>query len=201
MKQILVAAVLLTLLALPASAQSETAAPALEPSALTSQSGSSWGSLGAATRFFGNGVTLSYGQRDLLAPGTDARFGIGYFSSPYGGGFGTQSSVEVFADALAHTYDPAPGGGLALVAYGGLGPRFILQTGVYDYFSGENSVNAYLLSVGGLGGLEARLDRVGLLLELEVTLPAFGLIGPQFRAFPFDTGLGGKLTLGSNVYF
>jgi hypothetical protein len=160
-----------------------------------------WGSLGAATRFFGNGVTLAYGQRDLLAPGTDARFGVGYFSSPYGGGFGAQSTVEVWADALATTYEPAPGGGLALIAYGGLGPRFLVQTGIYDYLSGENSANAYLLSVGGLGGLEARLNRVGLFLELEATLPAFGLIGPQFRAFPFDVGLGGKLTLGSNVYF
>lgn len=160
-----------------------------------------WGSLGAATRFFGNGVTLAYGQRDLLAPGTDARFGVGYFSSPYGGGFGAQSTVEVWADALTTTYDPAPGSGLALIAYGGLGPRFLVQTGVYDYTSGENSANAYLLSVGGLRGLEARLGRVGLFLELEATLPAFGPIGPQFRDFPFDVGLGGKLTLGSNVYF
>jgi len=157
-----------------------------------------WGSVGAATRFSATGLTLSYGQQDFFAPGTDARFGAGYFSDPYSGGF----AAELFADALAYTYDPLPESGLALVAYGGLGPRLLVQTDVYSYvYEDPDGVTAYLLSVGGLGGLETRLGSFGVFLELEVSLPAFGLIGPQFRAFPFEAGLGSRLNLGTNYYF
>lgn len=164
-----------------------------------------WASLAAATRFSatsGTGLTLAYGQQDFFAPGTDARFSLGYFSAPSysGGGF----SAELSADALAYTKDPDPDEGLALVAYGGLGPRLLVQTGVYSYdFNDPNpeSVTAFNLNVGGVGGLETRLNNFGVFLELDVSLPAVGLVGPQFRVFPFDTGLGAKLTLGTSYYF
>lgn len=42
-----------------------------------------YGNLESATRFFGTGLTLVYSQRDFFAPGTDARFRMGYFNDPY----------------------------------------------------------------------------------------------------------------------
>ena len=154
-----------------------------------------WVGAGAATRFGASGLTLSYGQQDLLAPGTDARFSASCFDAPYdASGF----SAEVSADALAYTYDPDPERGLALVAYGGLGPRFLVQSNTSYYDSGYTS---YQLNVGGVGGLEARLSNFGLLLELDISLPALGLIGPDFRVFPFDAIPIPKLTLGANYYF
>ena len=155
-----------------------------------------WGSLGAATRFSGTGLTAAYGQQDFFAPGTDARFGGGYSIDPFSGRF----AAELFADALAYTYDPAPDTGLALVAYGGLGPRFLVQSGVYDYLD-DSTFTAYELNIGGVGGLEARLGSFGVLLEVDVSLPAFGLIGPRFRVFPFEVIPAPKLTLGANYYF
>lgn len=163
-----------------------------------------WASVGAATRFAispGTGLSVAYGQEDFFAPGTDARFGFSYFSAPaYGGGF----SAELSADALAYTKDPDPDTGLSLIAYGGLGPRLLVQTNIYSYgFDDPNpeSVTAFNLNVGGVGGLETRLNNFGVFLELDITLPTIGLVGPQFRVFPFETGLGAKLTLGSNYYF
>ena len=166
------------------------------------QPGSSlkWAGIGAATRFGSSGVTLSYGQQNLLAPGTDARFSAAYFSEPYGNsGF----SVELSADALAYTYDPEPEQGLALVAYGGLGPRFLVRPDtVYAYsYADAAAFTIYQLNVGGVGGLEARLGNFGLLLELDISLPTFALIGPYFRVFPFDVTPIPKLTLGANYYF
>ncbi len=158
-----------------------------------------WASLGAAVRF-GSGLTLSYGQRDLFGPGTDARFGASYFSSDpslAGGGF----AAELSADALAYTYDPDPGRGLALVVYGGLGPRFLVQP-VYIPSSLDAPLGtAYGLNVGGVGGLEARLQNVGVFLELDVSLPAFGLIGPSLRVFPTEAVPAPKLTRGANYLF
>ena len=158
-----------------------------------------WAGVGAATRFNGSGLTLSYGQQDLLAPGTDARFSVSYFNAdPYTTGF----AAELSADALAYTYDPDPERGLALVAYGGLGPRFLVRSDVYAYsYSADGPFTSYLLDVGGVGGLEARLGNFGLLLELDISLPAFGLIGPYFRVFPAEVIPIPKLTLGANYYF
>lgn len=160
-----------------------------------------WGSAGAATRFGGSGLTLAYGQQDLFAPGTDARFGAGYFNAPY---YATGFSAEITADALATTYDPAPDTGLALVAYGGLGPRFLVQSNVsyYAYPSADGGTfTSYQLNVGGVGGFETRLGNLGVFLELDISLPAFGLIGPYFRVFPFEAIPVPKLTLGANYYF
>ena len=163
--------------------------------AQTDLSSKQWIEAGAATRFGASGLTLSYGQQDMLAPGTDARFSASYFSAPYdASGF----SAEVSADALAYTYDPDPTQGLALVAYGGLGPRFLIQSNTYY---GNSDFTSYQLNVGGVGGLEARLGHVGVLLELDISLPALGLIGPDFRVFPFDAIPVPKLTLGANYYF
>ena len=163
--------------------------------AQTDLSSKQWIEAGAATRFGASGLTLSYGQQDLLAPGTDARFSASYFNAPYdASGF----SAEVGADALAYTYDPDPERGLALVAYGGLGPRFLVQSNTYY---GNSDFTSYQLNVGGVGGLEARLGHVGVLLELDISLPALGLIGPDFRVFPFDAIPVPKLTLGANYYF
>ena len=137
-----------------------------------------WAGVGAATRFDGSGVTLSYGQQDLFAPGTDARFSVSYVGPAY---YETGFSAEVSADALAYTYDPDPAQGLALVAYGGLGPRLLVRSNVYNYtYSVDATFASYQLDVGGVGGLEARLGNFGLLLELDVSLPALGLIGPYF---------------------
>ena len=159
-----------------------------------------WASVGAATRFSGSGLTLSYGQKDLLSPGTDARFSANYTNSdPFyaGGGF----TAELSADALAYTYDPDPERGLALVAYGGLGPRLLVQP-VYIYYSPDTPLGtAYGFNIGAVGGLEARLGTFGLFLELDVSLPAFGLIGPYFRVFPTEAFPAPKLTLGANYFF
>ena len=77
------------------------------------ESDQQWVGAGAATRFGASGLTLSYGQQDLLAPGTDARFSASYFNAPYdASGF----SAEVSADALAYTYDPDPERGPSLTA-------------------------------------------------------------------------------------
>lgn len=181
--------------------------PALAQSSLSDALGTppkQWASLGAATRFSissGTGLTVAYGQQDFFAPGTDARFSFGYFSAPY---YSSGFSAELSADALAYTYDPNPDAGLALVAYGGLGPRLLVQTNIYDY-NYENpdpeSITAFNLNVGGVGGLETRLNDFGVFLEFDVSLPALGLIGPRFQVFPFGTGLGAKLTLGTNYYF
>lgn len=169
---------------------------------LTFAQTSQWAGVGAATRFSGSGLTLSYGQKDLFAPGTDARFSASYFNadpySGYGGGF----AAELSADALAYTYDPNPERGLVLVAYGGLGPRLLVQSDVYYYaYSYDGTFTSYQINVGGVGGLEARLGQFGLLLELDVSLPAFGLIGPYFKVFPFEVIPVPKLTLGANYYF
>lgn len=204
MRKVLASALLLlltTALAQTPSAQAVVPVPAPKH----------WGSLGATARFPGTGLSLAYGQQDLLAPGTDARFGARYFSDltydyltglP---GFG----LELRADALAYTYDPDPERSLALVAYGGLGPRFLVLAGITDYsyydYNDPNaipsSVNAYLINIGGLGGLEARLGRFGLFLEVDLSLPILGLVGPRFRAMPFDVGTALGLTIGSNYYF
>jgi len=177
---------------------SQPSSPDAQAAALTPKR---WVSAGAATRFGSSGLTLAYGQQDLLAPGTDARFGVGYFNAPpYAAGF----SAELSADALAYTYDPASGNGLALVAYGGLGPRFLVQSSVFYYaYPSEDGgpFTSYQVNVGGVGGLEARLGNFGVLLELDVSLPAFGLIGPYFRVFPFEVIPIPKLTLGANYYF
>ena len=159
-----------------------------------------WASVGAATRFSGSGLTLSYGQRDLLSPGTDARFSANYTSSDplyAGGGF----TAELSADALAYTYDPDPARGLALVAYGGLGPRLLVQPVYLSYSPDAPLGTAYGLNIGAVGGLEARLQNFGLFLELDVSLPAFGLIGPYFRVFPTEAFPLPKLTLGANYFF
>lgn len=159
-----------------------------------------WASVGAATRFSGSGLTLSYGQRDLLSPGTDARFSANYTNSDplyAGGGF----TAELSADALAYTYDPDPERGLALVAYGGLGPRILVQPVYLSYSPDTPLGTAYGLNVGAVGGLEARLQNFGLFLELDVSLPAFGLIGPSFRVFPTEAFPLPKLTLGANYFF
>lgn len=187
MKRVLLTVVLL--LTSPVFAQAGTRQPAKQ-----------WGSVGAATRFGNSGLTLGYGQQDLLSPGTDARFGATYFNSdPYNlnGAF----SAELSADALAYTYDPGPQRGLALVAYGGLGPRFLVQTTFVYYAQGDSYLTAYQLNVGGVGGLEARLGDFGVFLELDVSLPALGLIGPYFRVFPTEAFPLPKLTLGANYFF
>lgn len=157
-----------------------------------------WAGAGAATRFGTSGLTLSYGQEDLLAPGTDARFSASYFSADPGS---TGFAIELSADALAHTYDPKPEG-LALVAYGGLGPRFLVRPDIYYYtYYFDGAFTSYQLNIGGVGGLEARLNDFGLLLELDISLPVLGLIGPYFRVFPFEAIPIPKLTLGANYYF
>lgn len=156
-----------------------------------------WASLGAVTRFAGTGLTVAYGQQDFFAPGTDARFGGGYFGTTlYSNGF----AAELFADALASTYDPDPDAGLALVAYGGLGPRLLVQSSVYDYADGSSGT-AYQLNIGGVGGFETRLKSFGVFLELDISVPAFGLIGSSLRVFPIEAFPVPKLTLGSSYYF
>ncbi len=183
--------VVAALLAFPFS-YAQTTAP--EAPAPTSRQ---WGSLGAATRFAGTGLTIAYGQQDFFAPGTDARFGGGYFGATvYGNGF----AAELFADALAYTRDPEPDEGLALVAYGGLGPRFLVQSSIYDYADGS-STTAYLLNIGGVGGFETRLKSFGVFLELDISVPTFGFIGSSLRVFPIEAFPVPKLTLGANYYF
>lgn len=158
-----------------------------------------WASIGATTRFSGTGLTIAYGQQDLFAPGTDGRFAVGYTSSSYNS-YGSDSfSLELSSDALAYTRDPAADTGLSLIAYGGLGPRLLVQTGIYDYFG--NIVNAYLLNIGGLGGLETRLNQFGVFLELDASMPVLGLVGPTFAVFPFQAFPTPKLTLGVNYFF
>ncbi len=184
---------------LPVFAQTEPAqasAPVSTPD--STQAPTRWIGVGAATRFNGSGLTLSYGQRDLFAPGTDAHFSASYFNaSPYSPGF----AAELSADALAYTRDPAAEG-LALVAYGGLGPRFLVQSNVYYYaYSFDDTYTSYQLNIGGVGGLEVRLRNFGVLLELDISLPAFGLLGPYFRVFPTEAFPIPKLTLGANYYF
>jgi len=156
-----------------------------------------WASAGATTRFGGTGLTLAYGQQDFFAPGTDARFGLSYIGPAY---YDTGFAAELFADALAFTRDPAADTGLTLVAYGGLGPRLLVQSGVYDYL-GSGSFTAYQVNVGGVGGFETRLNNIGVFLEVDLSLPAFGLIGPRFRFFPTDITPVPRLILGGNLYF
>jgi hypothetical protein len=155
-----------------------------------------WASVGAMTRFAGTGLSLAYGQQDLFAPGTDGRFGVGYTSNTYDSG---AFSLELSADALAYTRDPAPDTSLALTAYGGLGPRLFVQTNVYDYYG--NIGSAYLLTIGGIGGLETRLDQFGIFMELEVTIPVLGLVGSSFSTFPFQAMPVPKLIVGVNYFF
>lgn len=172
-----------------------------------------WGSLGATAALPGTGLSLGYGEQDFFAPGTDARFSVRYFSDM---AYSNPSfGLEFRADALAYTYDPDPTQSLALVAYGGLGPRFIVLAGIPDYASinyddpayYENpnyvtpTMNAYLINIGGLGGLEARLGHFGLFLEVDLSLPTLGLVGPRFRALPLDVGTTAELTIGANYYF
>lgn len=157
-----------------------------------------WASAGATTRFAVTGLTLAYGQQDLFAPGTDGRFGIGYTSGGYGYGSGT-FSLELSADALAYTRDPAPDTGLALIAYGGLGPRLLVQTNIYDYVG--NVSNAYLINIGGVGGFETRLNQFGIFMELDISMPVLGLVGSSFSVFPFQAFPIPKLTLGVNYFF
>lgn len=158
-----------------------------------------WASAGATTRFGGTGLTLAYGQQDFFAPGTDARFGLSYIGPAY---YDTGFAAEVFADALAFTRDPAADTGLTLVAYGGLGPRLLVQSGIYDYLSdGGGTLTAYQVNVGGVGGFETRLNNIGVFLEVDLSLPAFGLIGPRFRFFPTDSIPVPRLILGGNLYF
>ena len=82
------------------------------------------------------------------------------------------------------------------------GSDLLVQT-TYTYFAVETSgyYTAYLLNVGGVGGLEARLGDFGVFLELDVSLPAFGLIGPYFRVFPTEAFPLPKLTLGASYFF
>ncbi len=183
--------VVAALLAFPFS-YAQTTAP--EAPAPTSKQ---WASLGAVTRFAGTGLTVAYGQQDFFALGTDARFGVAYFGSTlYGSGF----AAELFADALAYTRDPEPDEGLVLVAYGGLGPRFLVQSDVYDANDG-GSTTAYQLNIGGVGGFETRLSLFGVFLELDISVPTFGLIGSSLRVFPIEAFPVPKLTLGANYYF
>lgn len=172
----------------------------LVPTAAAQTVGPKWASVGAVTRFGGSGLSLAYGQQDFFAPGTDARFGGGYFNEVYYGDQGGRFSAELFADALAYTYDPDPDAGLALVVYGGLGPRFLVQSNIYNYANAV-SFTAYGLNIGGVGGLEARLGSFGVFLELDISLPALGLIGPRFAVFPFEVMPLPKLTLGTTYTF
>lgn len=53
-------------------------------------------------------------------------------------------ALELTADALATTYDPAPDTGLALAAYGGLGPRFLVQTVIYGLYAYDGDTTAHM---------------------------------------------------------
>jgi len=160
-----------------------------------------WVSAAAATRFSLEGVTVSYGQRDLFGENADARFSATYFfSTPYGA---SGQGVELEASALSYTYEPDTSQErLYLIAYGGLGPRLLVQTGVYDYTLPDSGPDtAFLLNVGAVGGLEARLRGVGIFLELDISLPAVGVTGGGLRVFPFYLLPTPKLALGTNIYF
>lgn len=58
-----------------------------------------------------------------------------------------------------------------------------MQSGIYDYVDG-NSATAYQLNISGVGGFETRLASFGVFLELDISVPTFGLIGSSFRVFP-----------------
>lgn len=162
-----------------------------------------WVSLGATTRFAGTGLSLAYGQRDLLGENADARFWLSYYSPPpYAAGY-YSFELEAEASAISATYEPDTlQGGLFLVPYGGLGPRLLVRVKGYelvDYYGQPET--AILLNVGAVGGLEARLRQFGMFLELDVSLPALALVGPRFRVFPFEVMPAPRLTLGANYYF
>ncbi len=161
-----------------------------------------WGSVAAGISTFGQGAMLGYGQRALFGENADARFSVAYARQD----FGEQNlGLEVAATALSYTYRPdtsAPR--LFLVPYGGIGPRLLVQGGVYDYNPadfGFGTSTAVSLNIGALGGLEARLQSVGIFLELDLSLPAVGLIGSRFAFFPLAELTIPKLALGSNLYF
>ncbi len=157
-----------------------------------------WGSVAAGISTFGQGAMLGYGQRALFGENADARFSVAYARQD----FGEQNlGLEVAATALSYTYRPdtsAPR--LHLIPYGGIGPRLLVQGGVYDFSSAVSST-AVSLNIGAVGGLEARLQSVGIFLELDLSLPAVGLIGSRFAFFPLAELTVPKLALGSNIYF
>lgn len=156
-----------------------------------------WGSVAAGISTFGQGATLAYGQRALFGENADARFSVAYTSQFSGNDLG----LELAVTALSYTYRPdtsAPR--LHLVPYGGVGPRLLVQGGVYDFGSGVSST-AVSLNVGAVGGLEARLQNVGIFLELDLSLPAVGVIGSRFAFFPLAELTIPKLALGTNIYW
>lgn len=160
-----------------------------------------WGSVAAGISTFGQGATLAYGQRGLFGENADARFSVAYSSQDYSYG-GPTLGFEVAATALSYTYKPdtsAPR--LHLVPYGGIGPRLLVQGGVNDYTIFFETSTAVSLNVGAVGGLEARLQSVGIFLELDLSLPAVGVIGSRFAFFPLIELTVPKLALGTNVYF
>lgn len=161
-----------------------------------------WAGIAATTRFSGTGATLSYGQRDLLGDNTDARFSSSYYSLPAYAGY-YSFELEAEASALSAGYEPDTTiGGLFIVPYGGIGPRLLVRAKSYDYedYYGEPAI-AVVLNVGTVGGLEARIQRFGISLEFDVSLPALGLVGSQVAFFPFSVTPLPKLTLGANYYF
>lgn len=156
-----------------------------------------WGTAAAELSTYGQGAMIGYGQRELFGDNADARFSVAYAAQDYNGSLG----VEVAATALSYTYRPdGAEPQLRLMAYGGIGPRLLVQSGVYDPGLGDTST-AVALNVGALGGLEARLQRFGIFLELHLSLPAVGLVGSSFSFFPLTTLTIPKLSLGTNVYF
>ena len=189
------------LLFLTVSAQSSSPATQTVVSTSTPKQ---FATLTAQTTFYGTGLGLAYGQQDFFAPGTDARFGIRYATYPYSYYGASLFGLELNATALAYTYDPQPDTGLALIAYGGLGPRLQMQTGVtapYPEEPGLSTTNAYVLAVSGVGGFETRIQNFGIFLELELGLPVFTLYGSQFQIFSFAAGAPLALSLGGNYYF
>jgi hypothetical protein len=156
-----------------------------------------WGTLAAELSSFGQGAMVGYGQEALFGDNADARFSVAYTLE----GFSRELGVELAVSALSYTYRPEGAQPqLYLMAYGGVGPRLLVQGGVYD-FTRDVTGTAVALNVGALGGLEARLQRVGLFLELQLALPAVGLVGPNLSFFPLAFLTVPKLSLGTNVYF
>ncbi|ADI15201.1 hypothetical protein [Truepera radiovictrix] len=156
-----------------------------------------WATLAAELSTFGQGAMVGYGQEALFGDNADARFSVAYTVQAFSGELG----AELAASALSYTYRPdGAQPQLFLMAYGGVGPRLLVQGGVYDFMRDVTST-AVALNVGALGGLEARLQRVGLFLELQLSLPAVGLVGSNLTFFPLPLLTVPKLSLGTNVYF